>query len=60
MEKFILALDQGTTNSRAMVFDHTGRIVSRSQDLVHSVCPHPGEVEQDPHELWGTQLTVAQ
>jgi glycerol kinase len=60
MEKFILALDQGTTNSRAIIFDHTGRVVSIAQDPVHPVYPNPGEVEQDPHELWSTQLTVAQ
>jgi glycerol kinase len=60
MEKFILVLDQGTTNSRAMIFDNTGHTVSFAQDQVHPAYPHPGEVEQDPYELWSTQLTVAQ
>lgn len=60
MKKYILALDQGTTNSRAIVFDHTACIVSSAQDQIKSYYPRPGDVEQNPQELWTTQLTVAQ
>ena len=60
MKKYILALDQGTTNSRAIVFDHTSCIVSSAQDQIKSYYPRPGEVEQNPQELWTTQLMVAQ
>lgn len=60
MQKYILALDQGTTNSRAIIFDQAANIVSSAQDNVPSYYPHPGEVEQDPEELWTTQVSVAQ
>jgi glycerol kinase len=60
MQKYILALDQGTTNSRAIIFDQAANIVSSAQDHVKSYYPRPGEVEQDPEELWITQIRVAQ
>jgi glycerol kinase len=60
MQKYILALDQGTTNSRALIFDQAANIVSAAQDPVQSYYPRPGEVEQDPEELWATQVRVAQ
>jgi glycerol kinase len=57
--KHILALDQGTTSSRAIVFDHGGRIVSSSQREFRQIFPQPGWVEQDAQEIWTTQLSVA-
>jgi glycerol kinase len=57
--KYILALDQGTTSSRAIVFDHSGRIVSAAQREFRQIFPHPGWVEHDAREIWTTQLNVA-
>jgi len=57
--KHILALDQGTTSSRAIVFDHGGRIVASAQREFRQIFPQPGWVEHDPQEIWTTQLTVA-
>jgi glycerol kinase len=57
--KHILALDQGTTSSRAIVFDHSGHIVSSSQREFQQIFPHPGWVEHDAQEIWTTQLNVA-
>jgi glycerol kinase len=57
--KHILALDQGTTSSRAIVFDHGGRIVSSAQREFRQIFPHPGWVEHDAQEIWATQLNVA-
>jgi glycerol kinase len=57
--KFILALDQGTTSSRAIVFDHDGAIRGLGQREVHQHYPQPGWVEHDANELWQTQKTVA-
>jgi glycerol kinase len=59
MKKYILALDQGTTSSRAIVFDHDGSIVSVAQKEFKQVFPQPGWVEHDPEEIWSTQLGVA-
>jgi len=50
--KFAAALDQGTTSSRAMVFDHSGRVVSVSQSEHRQIYPRPGWVEHDPLEIW--------
>ena len=55
----ILALDQGTTSSRAIVFDHAGRIVSAAQLEFRQIFPHSGWVEHDPEEIWATQMAVA-
>src|SRR5437879_1355163 len=55
----ILALDQGTTSSRAIVFDHDGRIVSVAQKEFTQHFPAPGWVEHDPQDLWASQLSVA-
>ncbi|HZZ72768.1 MAG TPA: glycerol kinase GlpK [Pirellulales bacterium] len=60
MNKFILALDQGTTSSRAIVFDHAGRAVAKAQQEFPQLLPRPGEVEHDPEAIWTSQLTVAQ
>jgi glycerol kinase len=59
MMKYILALDQGTTSSRAIVFDHDGRIVAQAQEEFEQILPAPGIVEHDPESIWGTQLGVA-
>ena len=57
--RFILALDAGTSSSRAIVFDHDGRIVSVAQREFRQIYPKPGWVEHDPVEIWDTQLAVA-
>src|SRR6185436_9286275 len=59
MKQYILALDQGTTSSRAIVFDHKGSIVSLAQKEFTQFFPQPGWVEHDPNEIWSTQLGVA-
>ncbi len=59
MDKFILALDQGTTSSRAIVFDHNGLPVSVAQKEFTQFFPNPGWVEHDPEEIWSTQAGVA-
>lgn len=59
MTKHILALDQGTTSSRAIVFDHAGSIVAVAQKEFRQIFPKPGWVEHDPREIWSTQAGVA-
>jgi glycerol kinase len=56
---FILALDQGTTSSRALVFDHEGTVRSVGQREFKQVFPQPGWVEHDPEEIWSSQISVA-
>ncbi len=56
---FILALDQGTTSSRAIVFDHAGAIVALAQKEFQQIYPQAGWVEHDPREIWTSQLDVA-
>lgn len=56
----ILAVDQGTTSSRAMLFDHSGAIVATAQAEFAQHCPQPGWVEHDALEIWAAQLKVAQ
>ncbi|MGZ8197806.1 MAG: glycerol kinase GlpK [Burkholderiales bacterium] len=56
---FILALDQGTTSSRAIVFDETGEARAIAQKEFTQIFPQPGWVEHDPGEIWATQLSVA-
>ena len=56
---YILALDQGTTSSRAIVFDHSGSIVSVAQKEFPQIFPKPGWVEHDPREIWSSQAGVA-
>ncbi|MCF2134808.1 MULTISPECIES: glycerol kinase GlpK [Mycetohabitans] len=58
-DRYILALDQGTTSSRAIVFDHGGHVVSVSQKEFRQIYPQPGWVEHDPREMWSTQAGVA-
>lgn len=55
MSQFILALDQGTTSSRAVVFDKKGTIISVAQQEFTQIFPKPGWVEHDPNEIWDTQ-----
>jgi len=57
--QYVLALDQGTTSSRAIVFDHAGQIQSIAQKEFRQIFPQPGWVEHDPNEIWSTQLGVA-
>jgi glycerol kinase len=59
MAKYILALDQGTTSSRAIVFDKQGNIISVAQKEFTQYFPKPGWVEHDPIEIWSTQTGVA-
>lgn len=59
MKKYILALDQGTTSSRAILFDNQGNIKSTKQLEFTQIFPKPGLVEHDPMEIWLTQLTTA-
>src|ERR1700761_573166 len=58
-DQYILALDQGTTSSRAMLFDRNGKVVSTAQKEFEQIYPQPGWVEHDPHEIWSTQAGVA-
>jgi glycerol kinase len=59
MSKFVLALDQGTTSSRAIVFDRSGKAVSTAQQEFPQIFPGPGHVEHDPEAIWDTQLATA-
>jgi glycerol kinase len=57
--KHILALDQGTTSSRAILFDHAGSIVAVAQKEFPQIFPKPGWVEHDPRDIWSSQAGVA-
>jgi len=59
MEKYILALDQGTTSSRAIIFNHDGNIVASAQKEFTQIYPQPGWIEHDASEIWSTQAGVA-
>ena len=59
MEKYILALDQGTTSSRAVLIDKKGAIISVAQKEFTQYFPKPGWVEHDPVEIWSTQAGIA-
>ena len=58
-EQYILALDQGTTSSRAILFNHDGIIIGAKQIPFNQIFPRPGWVEHDPGEIWTTQLEAA-
>ncbi|UPM53707.1 glycerol kinase GlpK [Gottfriedia acidiceleris] len=58
MEKYILSLDQGTTSSRAILFDKEGKIVHTAQKEFTQYFPHPGWVEHNANEIWGSVLAV--
>ena len=59
MKKYVLALDQGTTSSRCILFDKQGNICSMAQKEFEQIYPHAGWVEHDPMEIWASQLSVA-
>lgn len=58
--KYILTLDQGTTSSRAILFDENGHAVSQAQQEYEQIYPEPGHVEHDPEAIWSSQLETAQ
>jgi len=58
MKKYIIALDQGTTSCRAIIFDQQGQIVKIAQQEFQQIYPKPGWVEHDPMEIWGVQSGV--
>ncbi|HYE68998.1 MAG TPA: FGGY family carbohydrate kinase, partial [Anaerovoracaceae bacterium] len=60
MEKYIMALDQGTTSSRCILYNKKGEIVSVAQKEFTQIYPKPGWVEHDAMEIWSTQIGVAQ
>ncbi len=59
MPSYLLALDQGTSSSRSIVFDDAGGIVAVAQREFRQIYPQPGRVEHDPRELWATQIATA-
>ena len=59
MEQYILSFDQGTTSSRAIVFDRGGAVISTAQKEFQQIYPQPGWVEHDPNEIWASQISVA-
>ncbi len=58
MEKYILSLDQGTSSSRAIVFDAAGKVCSVAQHEFPQIFPRSGWVEHDPHHIWSSQASV--
>ncbi|WP_417384765.1 glycerol kinase GlpK [Gimesia sp.] len=60
MAKYVLALDQGTTSSRSILFNHQGRIEVTAQQEFEQIFPSPGLVEHDPDAIWESQLSTAQ
>ena len=59
MTKYIMALDQGTTSSRCILFNKQGQILSMAQKEFTQIYPEAGWVEHDPREIWSSQLAVA-
>ena len=57
--QYLLALDQGTSSSRAIVFDLQSNIVAMAQRELRQIYPQPGWVEHDPREIWSTQIHTA-
>ncbi len=58
MKDYILAIDQGTTSTRAIIFDKNSQIVSSASEEIEQIYPHPGWVEQNANEIWVSVLTV--
>ena len=58
--RFLLALDQGTSSSRSILFDTQGRMTAMAQREFRQIFPQPGRVEHDPREIWASQLATAQ
>ena len=59
MRKYLMALDQGTTSSRSIIFDKSGNIVSMAQKEFTQIYPQPGWVEHNPREIWSSQFATA-
>jgi glycerol kinase len=59
MIKYVMAMDQGTTSSRAIIFDKSGAVISTAQKEFTQLFPQPGWVEHDPAEIWSSQIGVA-
>jgi len=59
VSRYVLALDQGTTSSRSIVFDREGRVVAMAQQEFPQIFPGPGHVEHDPEAIWSSQLQTA-
>ena len=57
-QKYILALDQGTSSSRAIVFDHDGHVCATAQKEFTQHFPKPGWVEHDPKDIWSSEASV--
>ena len=57
MKKYIISIDQGTTSTRAILFDQQQNIVAVSQEEIHNSFPQPGWVEQDANEIWLSTLS---
>ncbi|MEW4562827.1 glycerol kinase GlpK [Bremerella sp. JC770] len=60
MPRYLLAIDQGTTSSRSILFDHDARIVSVAQEEFRQILPTPGHVEHAPEDIWNSQLNTIQ
>src|SRR6185312_14932456 len=58
--QYVLALDQGTTSSRAILFDHSGRATAGASQEYPQLYPQPSWVEHDPEAIWGSQIACAQ
>src|SRR5688500_945518 len=52
MARYIAAIDQGTTSTRCMIFDHAGKVIALEQQEHRQIFPRPGWVEHDPEEIW--------
>jgi glycerol kinase len=59
LKRYVLSLDQGTTSSRAALFDEHGRLVRSGKEEFHQIFPRPGWVEHDPNAIWWTQILTA-
>ncbi|HEX8727274.1 MAG TPA: FGGY family carbohydrate kinase, partial [Ktedonobacterales bacterium] len=59
-DKYVLALDQGTTSSRAILFNHEGRAVATANREFPQIYPQPAWVEHNPEDIWASQLATAQ
>ena len=58
MEKYMLAIDQGTTSTRAIIFDHKSNIIAMANEEIKQIYPKPGWVEHNPNQIWVTVLAV--
>ena len=58
MKQYVMALDQGTTSSRCIIFDKAGNIRAKAQKEYTQIYPQPGWVEHNPKEIWSSQYSV--